>query len=78
MGEEINFIKSKYPVNVPNVQSKSTKKPYKGQAHTPASSKGLGDYYGSGIVAKIGKMRSGMGFEQLSPKKLGTPPRSVV
>jgi hypothetical protein len=69
---------SKYPTNVPKIKSSKTKKPYKGPAHTAESQKGMGDYYGSGIVAKIGRMRSGMGYEQLSPKELGTPPRSVV
>ena len=34
-----------------------SKKPYKGQAHTPASQKGLGDYYCTGIVAKLGTVR---------------------
>jgi len=75
--DQNNLIKSKYPINIPNIKS-SRKKPYKGQAHTSGSSKGLGDYYGSGIVAKIGKMRSGMGYNQLSPTKLKTPPRSVA
>ena len=54
------------------------KKPYNGQAHTPASSKGLGDYYGTGVRQKLGRVRSGLGMETLSPSKLKKPPRSVV
>lgn len=48
------------------------------QVHTPKSPKGMGDYYGTGIVAKIGRMRDGMGFEQLSPTQLKKPPRSLA
>jgi hypothetical protein len=47
-------------------------------AHTSTSQRGLGNFYGTGIVAKIGKMRSGMGFQQLPPTKLRKPPRSVA
>lgn len=54
------------------------KKPYKGQAHTPRSSKGLGDYYGTGIPAKLAIMRDGMGMEKLSPKELKKPPKSLA
>jgi hypothetical protein len=48
------------------------------QAHTSKSPKGLGDFYGTGIPGKIGRMRSGMGMVDLSPKKLGKPPRSLA
>lgn len=48
------------------------------QSHTSKSPKGLGDYYGTGVRAKIGRMRSGMGMETLTPKQLKTPPKSVV
>jgi hypothetical protein len=47
-------------------------------AHTPRSPKGMGDSYGTGIRAKLGRMRDGMGMVEMTPKKLGTPPRSVV
>lgn len=48
-------------------------------AHTPQSQKGLGDFYGTGIVAKIGKIRDGsMGMQALTPKQMTKPPRSVV
>lgn len=65
------------PVDVkPN---QASKKPYKGAAHTPKSQKGLGDYYGSGIRAKFGKMRSdSMGMQTLTPEEMKKPPRSLA
>lgn len=55
-----------------------SKKTYK-FSHTPASSKGLGDYYGTGIRAKLGRMRGdSMGMVTLTSKKLKKPPTSVV
>ena len=56
----------------------SSKKSYK-VSHTPSSKKGLGDYYGTGIVAKIGKMRDdSMGMHQITPSKMKTPPKSLA
>lgn len=49
-----------------------------GDWHVSHTSMGMGDYYGTGVRAKLGKMRDGMGMKPLSQKKLGTPPRSVV
>ena len=55
------------------------KKPYKGAAaHTPKSSKGLGDYYGTGIVAKLGKVRENFVVREQYAKDLKIPPRSVA
>ncbi len=48
------------------------------QAHTPKSPKGLGDFYGTGIRAKIGRMREGMGMQEVTPKQLKTPPKSLA
>jgi hypothetical protein len=48
------------------------------QAHTARSPKGLGDFYGTGIVQPLGRMRSGMGQEILSPKKLKKAPKSLA
>lgn len=48
------------------------------EAHTSNSKKGMGDYYGTGITAKIGRMREGIGFESISPKKLKTPPKNLA
>ena len=66
-----------YPIGVqPN---KASKKPYKGAVHTAKSQKGLGDYYGTGIPAKLGIMRDGsMGMQALTPQEMKKPPRSVV
>jgi hypothetical protein len=48
-------------------------------SHTPRSSKGMGDYYGTGIKAKIGKMRSdSMGMVEVTPAKLKKPPKSLA
>lgn len=57
-----------------------TPKTKKGQGdwHVSHTSMGMGDYYGQGIKAKIGKMREGMGMVSMSPKKIGTPPRSLA
>ena len=48
------------------------------QAHTPKSPKGLGDFYGTGIVQKLGKIRDGMGMKDITPKKLKKPPKSLA
>lgn len=47
-------------------------------AHTADTQFGMGDNYGMGIRAKLGKMREGMGMVELSSKKMGTPPRSLA
>lgn len=48
------------------------------QAHTSNSKFGMGDHYGTGIRQKIGRMRDGTGMEEISPKKLKTPPRGLA
>lgn len=55
-----------------------SKKPYSGQAHTPASSKGLGDYYGTGIVAKLGTVRDNAVVNEQYAKNLKKPPKSLA
>lgn len=57
---------------------KSIEKAKTRQAHTSPMIKGMGDHYGSGIRAKIGRMRDGMGMKDIDPAKLKTPPRSVA
>jgi hypothetical protein len=48
-------------------------------AHTAPTKYGMGDHYGTGIKAKLGKMRDdSMGMRQLSPKNLGTPPKKIA
>lgn len=46
--------------------------------HAPKSPKGMGDYYGTGIRQKLGRMREGMGMETLSTRQLKTPPKSLA
>ncbi len=52
-------------------------KSYK-QAHTANTKYGMGDYYGTGIKAKVGRIREGMGMAPLSKKQIGTPPKSLA
>lgn len=47
-------------------------------AHTQNTPYGMGDNYGLGVRAKLGKVREGVGMVKLSPKKIGTPPRGVA
>lgn len=57
----------------------NVKRPYNAAAHTPKSQKGLGDYYGTGIVAKLGKMRDdSMGMQALTPQQMKEKPRSLA
>lgn len=46
------------------------------QAHTSQSKMGMGDYYGTGITAKIGRERDNSLIP--SPKRLKTPPKSLA
>ncbi len=54
-----------------------SRKPLK-NAHTANTKYGMGDYYGTGIRAKLGKVRNVLGTTNLSPKKVKTPPRSLA
>ena len=47
-------------------------------AHTVNTKYGMGDHYGTGIKAKLGKMRDGTGMASLSKKQVGTPPKQIV
>lgn len=58
-------------------RSKAKGKPYK-FAHTAGSQKGLGDYYGTGVRAKVGRVREGLGMEDIPPSKLKKPPKSLA
>jgi hypothetical protein len=49
-----------------------------GDWHVSNTSLGMGDYYGTGIKAKVGKMREGHGQIQSTPKQLKKPPRSLA
>lgn len=56
------------------------KKPGKNRfAHTANTKYGMGDHYGTGIRAKLGKMRGGsVGMVPLTNKKLKTPPKGLA
>jgi hypothetical protein len=58
-------------------RKKTGGKPYK-FAHTSGSQKGLGDYYGTGVRAKLGIMRDGMGMQEITPAKMKRAPRSLA
>lgn len=46
-------------------------------AHTSNSKKGMGDFYGSGVKNKMGRLLEGTGVNPLSKSKLKKPPRSL-
>lgn len=46
--------------------------------HTPKSPKGSGDYYGTGVKQKVGKVIDGLGQKPLDQKKIKKPPRSLA
>ena len=47
--------------------------------HTPKSQMGSGDYYGTAIKQKVGRMREdSMGMMPVNRQKLGKPPRSLA
>jgi hypothetical protein len=49
------------------------------QAHTANTKYGMGDNYGTGIKAKLGRMRDdSMGMIALTPKKLKKPPKNLA
>lgn len=56
------------------------KKPGKNRfAHTQNTQFGMGDNYGTGIKAKLGKIRGDtVGMVKVSPKKIKTPPKSLA
>jgi hypothetical protein len=62
------------------VFNRNASKPKKPRfAHTANTKYGMGDNYGTGIKAKLGKMREdSVGMATLSKKQLGTAPKSVV
>lgn len=48
-------------------------------AHVANTKYGMGDHYGTGIKAKLGRMREdSMGMMTLTPKKLKTPPKNLA
>lgn len=59
-----------------SILMKKTKK-YQ-EAHSANTKFGMGDYYGTGIRAPLGKMRDGMGMIELNPKQKKQPPKSLA
>jgi len=49
------------------------------QAHTAPTKYGMGDYYGTGVRQKLGRVRdSTVGMVKLSPKKLKKAPKTLA
>jgi len=48
-----------------------------GDWHVSHTNMGMGDYYGTGIRAKLGRVRDGIGVNPTPPHKLKTPPKSL-
>jgi hypothetical protein len=48
------------------------------EAHVSRSGKPMGDYYGTGIKAKVAILRDMEGINPASKKQLGTPPKSLA
>jgi hypothetical protein len=47
--------------------------------HAPTTKYGMGDYYGQGIKAKVGRIRDdSMGMVDMPSKKLKVPPKSLA
>lgn len=48
-------------------------------AHTANTAYGMGDNYGTGVKAKLGRMREdSMGMMHVTPKQLKTPPKNLA
>lgn len=48
-------------------------------AHTPKASIGAGDFYGSGVKQKVGKIRQNMiNFQAPKPKKIKVSPKNLA
>lgn len=46
--------------------------------HTSNSKTGSGDYYGTAHKNPLGKMVEGFGMQEVTPKKLKKPPKSLA
>jgi len=57
-----------------NQPSGPMKKPLK----SPVTNAPAGDYYGTGIKAKMGRVRDGTGQVEVSPALMKKPPRSLA
>jgi hypothetical protein len=50
----------------------------RGDFNFSRSSMGMGDYYGTGIRNRVGKIRDTMFEAEVSPKDLKVPPRALA
>lgn len=49
------------------------------ETHTAPTKYGMGDHYGSGVKAPLGKMRSDTpGYRPVSKGKMGKPPKALA
>jgi|HubBroStandDraft_4_1064222.scaffolds.fasta_scaffold31902_7 hypothetical protein len=61
------------------VPTPSKKSKNSGDSHVSHTSMGMGDYYGTGIKAKVGKvLEDTIGLNQVPNRKLKIKPRQVV
>ena len=54
-----------------------TTKPVK-QSHSSSAKTGTGDFYGSGVRQKVGKMIDGYGMMEVPKSKMKKPPKSLA
>ena len=58
-------------------KTKSIVKPI--ESHVSKTKKPMGDFYGVGVKQPVGKMKGPLvGSANLTPKKLGKPPKSLA
>jgi hypothetical protein len=48
------------------------------ESHVPNTKLGMGDYYGSGIRQKVGRVRDSFEDTPIGSKKLGKAPKSLA
>lgn len=58
---------------------KQAKSPKRKEWHSANAKYGMGDYYGTGIKAKVGRVRDdSMGMNAVIPSKLKNAPKSLA
>jgi len=68
-----------FPLRPGKTQSLPKNKTKNHESHTSPTRFGMGDYYGSGVKQKMGRMRDDtLGYIPVSKRQMGTPPKSVV
>lgn len=48
------------------------------EAHTASTKYGMGDYYGTGIKQKVGRLRDTFENAPVTSKKMGKPPKTLA